>query len=79
MSAEEKVAVLTQALEEICEATYAQFQIEWDPDKGPFDKNVHVCPMCRRASTAKHLKSKWALIHSVAAQVLRDIEEGGSG
>lgn len=76
MSDKEKVAVLTVALEEIREATYAQFQVEWDPDKGPFDKKVHVCPMCRRASTAAHLRSKWALIQSIAAEKLRLVEGG---
>lgn len=76
MSAEEKVAVLTGALEEIREATFAQFQLEWDPDKGPFNKNVHVCPLCRRASTAAHLRSKWALIQSIAAEKLRLVEGG---
>lgn len=77
MSDEEKVAVLTRAVEEIREATFAEFQLHWDPSQGPFNRKVHICPLCLRASTAEHLKSKWALIHSVAARVLRDIEEGG--
>lgn len=75
MSAEEKVAVLTEALEEIREATFGQFQLEWDPDKGPFNKNVHVCPLCRRNSTATHLRDKWALIQATAAASLRAVEE----
>lgn len=74
MSDKEKVAVLAGALEEIREATFAQFQVEWDPDKGPFDKNVHVCPLCRRASTTRHLRDKWALIQATAARSLRAIE-----
>jgi hypothetical protein len=76
MSAEEKVAVLTRAVEEIREATYAEFQEQMDPQKG-FNRKTDICPVCLRASTAAHLKSKWALIQSVAARVLRDIEEGG--
>lgn len=76
MSAEEKVAVLQEALWKIAEATEAQFQIEWEPDKGPFRPDKHVCPMCRRASTAKHLKEKWAFIQAEAARAIRDTTEG---
>lgn len=74
MSDKEKVAVLVGALETIRESTFAEFQIEWDPDKGPFNHKVHVCPLCRRASTAKHLRDKWALIQATAARSLREIE-----
>ena len=75
MSDKEKVAVLAEALEEIREATIAEFQLHWDPSQGPFNRKVHICPMCLRASTATHLKSKWALIQSTAAASLRAIEE----
>jgi len=75
MSDKEKVAVLAEALDEIREATIAEFQLHWDPSQGPFNRKVHICPMCLRASTATHLKSKWALIQSTAAAGLRAIEE----
>lgn len=71
MSAEEKVAVLSEALETIREATYAEFQTEYDPDIG-FRPKRDVCPLCRRASTAQHLRDKWALIQAEAARALRE-------
>lgn len=74
MSAEEKVAILTGALETIKEATYAEFQVEMDPRYG-FRPKRDVCPVCRRASTALHLKNKWALIQSEAARALRTTGE----
>jgi len=76
VSDKEKVAVLTEALEEIREATFAEFQLHWEPGLGPFNRKVHICPMCLRASTATHLKSKWALIQATAAASLRAVEEG---
>lgn len=73
MSLEQKVEVLRGALETIREATYAEFQIE-PPSKREFNPLAHVCPYCRRASTAGHLHDKWALIQSEASRVLRDTE-----
>lgn len=73
MSAEEKVVVLTAALEKVREATFAEFQIE-APTKRHFDGMRHVCPYCRRASTAAHLWDMWALIQSTAAEALRATE-----
>lgn len=74
MSAEEKVAVLTEALDKIREATYAEFQLEMDPRIG-FRPKRDACPLCRRASTAQHLMSKWALIQAEAASALRETGE----
>lgn len=76
MSDKEKVEVLVGALEEIREATFAEFQLHWDPSQGKFNRRVHICPQCLRASTATHLKSKWALIQATAAASLRAVEEG---
>lgn len=76
MSAEEKVSVLTEALDTIREATYAEFQLQWDRTQGPFSRKVYICPVCGRGSTSEHLKDKWALIHAAAAGGLRTIEEG---
>jgi hypothetical protein len=73
MSAEEKVQVLTSALETIREATYAQFQEQMDPRVG-FRRNRDVCPVCGRGSTVEHLRKNWALIHSAAAAALRETE-----
>lgn len=73
MSAEEKVVVLTEALETIREATFAEFQIEAE-DVYHFKARFHACPLCRRASTAKHLRDKWVLIQAAAAGALRDTE-----
>jgi hypothetical protein len=75
VSDKEKVAVLAGALEEIREATFAEFQLHWEPSQGPFNRKVHICPLCLRASTATHLKSKWAFIQATAARSLRAIEE----
>ena len=72
MSAEQKVEVLTQAMEKIREATFAEFQLEMDPRHG-FRPKRDACPLCRRASTAEHLRSKWALIQAEAAASLREI------
>lgn len=74
MTAEEKVAVLTAALEAIREATFAEFQDEMDPKFG-FRAKRDACPLCRRASTAAHLKGMWALIQAEAARALRDTQE----
>ena len=71
MSAEEKIAVLTGALETIREATFAEFQDEMDPRVG-FRQKRDVCPVCRRASTVQHLKCKWALVQAAAAGALRE-------
>ena len=71
MSLEEKVAVLSGALETIRVATYAEFQVEMDPRFG-FRPKRDVCPVCRRASTAEHLRDKWALIQAEAARALRE-------
>lgn len=75
MSDKEKVAVLVEAMEEIREATFAEFQLHWDPSQGPFNRKIHICPLCLRASTAEHLKSKWVLIQAAAARSLRTVEE----
>lgn len=72
MSAEQKVEVLTEAMEKIREATYAEFQLEMDPRVG-FRAKRDACPLCRRASTAQHLMSKWALIQAEAAAALRAV------
>ena len=74
MSAEQKVTVLSAALETIREATFAEFQLETDPRIG-FRAKRDACPLCRRASTASHLMDKWALIQSESARALRLIEE----
>jgi hypothetical protein len=74
MTSEEKVAVLTAALETIREATFAEFQLETDPKFG-FRASRDACPLCRRASTAANLKSSWALIQVEAARALRDTQE----
>lgn len=71
MSSEEKVTVLTSALETIREATYAQFQEQMDPRKG-FNKNRDVCPYCGRGSTVVHLRKNCALIQAEAARALRE-------
>jgi hypothetical protein len=73
MSADEKVVILTDALAAIREATYAEFQVETDPRYG-FRPKRDACPLCRRASTAQHLRQKWAGIQSEAARALRDTE-----
>lgn len=77
MSAGEKVAILTEALEVIREATFAEFQDEMDPRIG-FRPKRAACPVCRRASTAKHLKDKWGLIQSEAARALRSVADESS-
>ena len=73
MSLEQKVEVLRGALETIREATFAEFQV------GPaefeeFDRRRHVCPLCGRSSTAKHLRGCWSLIQAEASRALRDTE-----
>lgn len=73
MSLEQKVEVLRGALETIREATFAEFQLEV-PEDEPFNRRKHVCPVCRRASTAEHLKHCWALIQSESARALRVTE-----
>ena len=75
MSAEQKVAVLSEALETIREATFAEFQTEMDPAYG-FRPKRDVCPLCRRASTVPHLHKKWAEIQAVAADALRKAGAG---
>lgn len=72
MSAEQKVEVLTEAIEKIREATFAEFQLEMDPRVG-FRPERDACPLCRRASTARHLRSRWALIQAEAAAALRAV------
>lgn len=74
MSAEEKITVLRSAMETIREATFAEFQLEV-PHGKVFNPSKHVCPLCRRASTAKHLSDCWALIQSEAARALRTTDE----
>ena len=74
MSAEEKVEMLMKAILEINEATYAEFQEH--PTK-MFDRSKHACPMCGRASTIAHLRSKWALVQEISARVIREIAEAG--
>lgn len=74
MTAEEKVVILSAALEGIREATFAEFQLETDPRFG-FRAKRDACPLCRRASTAAHLMSSWALIQAEAARALRDTQE----
>ena len=76
MSDAEKVTVLRGALETIREATFAEFQLEV-PYGRPFNPMKHVCPLCRRASTAEHLIRHWALIQSEAARALRTTEDEG--
>lgn len=71
MSAEEKIAVLTSALEVIREATFAEFQLEVDSRYG-FRPKREACPLCRRASTAKHLADKWAFIQAEAVKAIRE-------
>jgi hypothetical protein len=78
MSAEEKVVVLSNALETIREATFAEFQVEAE-DVYHFKARFHVCPVCRRASTAAHLKDKWALIQAEAAGALRVTQDEPEG
>jgi hypothetical protein len=73
MSAEEKITFLRNSMESIREATFAEFQLETDPNFG-FRSKRDACPLCRRASTAEHLKSSWALIQSEAARALRETE-----
>ena len=73
MSAEEKVTVLTEAIEKIREATFAQYQDEMDPRKG-FRPERDACPLCRRSSTAAHLRKNWAFIQAEAVRVLRETE-----
>lgn len=70
MSVHEKIVVLTEALERVREATYAEFQDETDPRIG-FREKRDACPRCRRASTARHLRDKWALIQAESARALR--------
>jgi hypothetical protein len=74
VTSDEKVGVLTAALETIREATFAEFQLESDPRFG-FRARRDACPLCRRASTAQHLAQKWALIQSAAADALRSVGE----
>lgn len=70
---EEKITVLTSALETIRTATYAEFQDEADRQHG-FRPKRDVCPLCRRASTAEHLRENWARIQAEAARALRETE-----
>lgn len=70
MSPEGKVVVLTEALEAIREATFAEFQLETDPRYG-FRPKRDACPLCRRASTAQHLMDKWAFIQAEAVKALK--------
>lgn len=74
MTDAEKVAVLKDKLEKIGDATYAQFQ---DLPRRPreFRLDRHVCPVCRRSSTAEHLHEAWALIQSLVAEGMRAVEE----
>lgn len=74
MSAEEKVAVLSEALARIAEATEAEFQDETDPRVG-FRSRRDICPLCRRASTAGHLRDRWAFIQAEATAARRAIGE----
>lgn len=71
MSAEEKVQVLTVAMEKIREATFAQFQEQMDPRIG-FRPKRDVCPYCGRGSTVEHLRGNWALVQAEAARALRE-------
>lgn len=71
MSAEEKVVLLREGLEEIRCCTMAQFQLQRSKHE-PFDKTKHMnCPYCGRSSTAEHLLRCWAKIQSIAADLLR--------
>ena len=74
MSDQERVAILRSAMEEIRECTFAEFQLEVEPGR-PFNPRKHVCPLCRRSSTAEHLISSWARIQSTAAGALRETDQ----
>lgn len=72
-SDKEIIEYLRMALEEIANATWAEFQLETDPAFG-FRPKRDACPLCRRASTAEYLKKQWALIQAISARALRDTE-----
>lgn len=73
MTYAETIKVLREALDQIREATFAEFQQEMDPRKG-FNVLTDACPTCRRASTISHLKDRWALIQAIASETLRETE-----
>lgn len=73
MTQEEKIQILRQGLEELRECTFAEFQNE-APSRREFQLDRHVCPYCRRASTADHLHDMWAKIQSITVDLLRQTD-----